>query len=92
MNGYWLTFRDGSHGYCQGINEYDAKIIAEKLTGKTVGGGQYRDISAKRLPHPANPVIWQLDHPVHGKSPAFCYSPDRCAGNTACQQMRACTE
>jgi hypothetical protein len=72
MNGYWLTFLDGSRGYCQGVNEYDAKAIAEKLTGKTVAGGQFRDIAAKRLPYPATPVIWQLDHPVNeGRTPPF---------------------
>ena len=39
MQGFWLTFTDGSKGYCQGVNEYDAKVIAEKLTGKKVAGG-----------------------------------------------------
>lgn len=92
MQGFWLTFTDGSNGYCQGGNEYDAKKIAEKLTGKVVAGGEYKDIAAKPLPHPATPVIWQLDHPVYGKSPPFCSRPDECAGKTSCPQNYACTE
>lgn len=92
MNGYWLTFTDGSKGYCQGGSEFDAKQIAEKLTGKKVAGGEYRDIAAKSLPYPANPVIWQLDHPVSGKCPTFCHAPNQCAGRTSCPQSYSCTE
>lgn len=92
MNTFWLTFTDGSKGCCQGSNEFDAKMIAEKLTGKTVAGGKYKDIEAKPLPYPANPIIWQLDHPCHGKTPAFCYKPNQCAGRTSCPQNRSCTD
>lgn len=92
MKGYWITFADGSTGYCQGGSEYDAKQIAEKLTGKKVGGGEWKDFTMKPLPYPANPVIWQLDHPVTGKCPAFCHSPKQCAGRTACPQRHSCTE
>lgn len=92
MKGFWLTFTDGSKGYCQGDSEYDAKTIAEKLTGKTVAGGNYKDIAAKPLPYPANPVIWQLDHPVSGKCPAFCFKPNECAGSSCCPQNYSCTE
>ena len=92
MTGYWLTFTDGTAGYCQGNSEFDAKQIAEKMTGKTVAGGKYKDIAAKTLPYPANPVIWQLDHPVHEKCPAFCYEPRKCAGATSCPQSYSCTE
>lgn len=92
MQGFWLTFTDGSNGYCEGGSEFDAKQIAEKLTGKTVAGGQFHDIAAKKLPYPAKPIIWQLDHPVTGKCPAFCHSPRQCAGRTSCPQSHSCTE
>ena len=92
MQGFWLTFTDQSQGYCEGGNAYDAKTIAQKVTGKTVAGGEYRDIEAKTLPYPANPIIWQFDHPVHGKCPPFCYSPKKCAGKTSCPQSHACSE
>ncbi len=92
MDGFWLTFTDGSNGYCEGANDFDAKRIAEKLTGKTVAGGKYKDIAAKRLPFPANPIIWQLDHPVNGKCPAFCYAPTKCAGKTSCPHSHACCD
>lgn len=92
MQGFWVTFTDGSNGYCEGGSEYDAAKIAEKLTGKKVGGGPYKDFTLKPLPYPANPVIWQLDHPVNGKCPAFCYKPKECAGRTSCPQRHSCTE
>jgi hypothetical protein len=91
MQGYWITFTDLSHGYCEGHNAYDAKAIAEKLTGKTVPGNKWNP-DLPTLPYPAEPVIWQLDHPVHGKCPAFCYRPEQCQGRTSCPQKRACTE
>lgn len=91
MEGYWITFTDGTKGYCEGVNAYDAKIIAEKLTGKTVGGEKYKP-DIPRLPYPARPVIWQLDHPVNGKCPAFCFKPNECKGKTACPQPYSCTE
>ena len=92
MKGYWITFTDGSTGYCEGESEYDAVQIAEKLSGKKVGGGPYVDFTMKKLPYPATPIIWQFDHPVHGKCPDFCYRPTECAGHGSCPQNRACTE
>lgn len=92
MQTFWLTFTDGSRACCQGVNEYDAKTIAEKLTGKTVAGGKYKDIAAKTLPYPAHPCIWQLNHPVRGECPLFCTRPDECAGKTSCPQRYSCTE
>lgn len=93
MQGFWITFTDGSNGYCEGGGAYDAKVIAEKLTGKTVkaGGGEWKP-EIPTLPYPAKPIIWQLDHPVHGKTPDFCHSPSQCKGRTSCPQNHSCTE
>ena len=85
MKAYWLTFTDGSHGCCEGQNDYDAKKIAEHITGKTVSG-------AEGLPYPATPIIWQFDHPIHGSTPAFCYTPEECKGCGSCPKSYACTE
>lgn len=92
MQTYWLTFTDGTESCCQGQGEYDAKIIAEHFTGKTVAGGKYKDIAAKPLPYPATPVIWKHNHPVHGECPSFCHAPKQCAGRTACPQSRSCCD
>lgn len=92
MNNYWLTFTDGSEACCQGQNEYDAKKIAEKLSGKKVAGGEYKDIAAMVLPYPSSPVIWRFEHPIHGLTPTFCYTPKKCAGKTACPGRPSCTE
>jgi hypothetical protein len=95
MKGYWLTFTDGSKGYCEGQNPYDAVKIAQKLTGKIVvhenEGDKYTP-ELKSLPYPADPIIWQFDHPVNGKCPAFCFQPNSCAGRTACPRPRACDD
>lgn len=93
VRGYWITFTDGSAGYCQGTSASDAIGIAEHLTGKTaVYEGERWNPVLKELPYPAKPVIWQLDHPVHGKTPAFCHSPHECAGSGSCPRPRSCTE
>jgi hypothetical protein len=92
MQGYWIKFTDGTEGYCEGGSEYDAKQIAEKFSGKTVGGGKWDNFTMKPLPYPANPVIWQFDHPISGKCPAFCYKPKECQGKSCCPQRHACTE
>jgi hypothetical protein len=85
MRGFWLTFSDGSGGYCQGYDKTDAIKIAEKITGKTAA-------DAKSLPYPGSPVIWQIDHPVYGPTPAFCISPKECAGRTSCPRRYSCVE
>ena len=93
MQGYWITFTDGTTGYCEGHSEYDAKSIAEHLTKKKVkADGDEWHPKLKPLPYPATPVIWQLDHPVNGKCPAFCHDPKNCQGRTACPKNYACSE
>lgn len=92
MTAYWLRFTDGSEACSEGQSPYDAKTIAEKITGKIVAGGKYDKIEAKVLPYPANPIIWQFDHPVNGKRPPFCHSPRQCAGRSSCPQRYACSE
>lgn len=94
MQGYWIKFDDGSAGYCEGQNPYDAKEIAEKLTGKIAvetGDNKWQP-KLKTLPYPAKPIIWQFEHPVRGKCPPFCYTPGQCCGRTACPKSYACSE
>jgi hypothetical protein len=85
MNNFWMTFEDGTAASCQGYDDYDAKKIAEKLSGKKVK-------ECKPLPYPADPSIWKFDHPLHGKTPSFCFRPKECKGRTACPQAYSCTE
>lgn len=93
MQGYWIRFTDSSRGYCEGETAFDAVLIAEHITGKTVDAGPNKwKPQLETLPYPSGPVIWQLDHPVHGKTPAFCHSPNQCCGRTACPQNYSCTE
>lgn len=93
MQTFWIKFADGSEACCQGESAYDARGIAEKITGKTVEGPKWEaGPNVRPLPYPASPVLWQLDHPCHGKTPNFCHAPKQCAGRTACPQRRSCTE
>ena len=92
MQAYWLTFTDGTKACCEGQGPRDAKIIAEKLTGKTVAGGVYDHIEAQTLPYPASPRVWGFEHPVVGQTPTFCWRPNECAGKGSCPQSRSCTE
>lgn len=85
MQPFWITFSDGSAACCEGQSMLDAKLIAERLTGKT-------SVKAEVLPYPAHPVIWQFNHPVYGVTPTFCFSPSRCVGRTACQRSISCVE
>lgn len=84
MQAFWITFEDGTTGCCEGQGAADAKEIAAKVRGDKVR-------QAQELPYPAAPLIWQFDHPVHGKTPAFCHQPDRCAGCRACPRSISCT-
>lgn len=85
MKNFWVTYKDGTTGSCQGMNDYDAKAIAEKIKEKEVE-------SLYTLPYPAMPVIWKFDHPVHGECPSFCYTPELCVGKSSCPHQRACSE
>lgn len=94
MKGYWITFTDGTSGYCQGVDPYDAVQIAEHVSRKTVKipNGNKWNPDIPTLPYPATPIIWQFEHPVNGKCPPFCYTPSKCAGCTSCPKDGACSE
>jgi hypothetical protein len=94
MNNFWITFTDGSRAHCQGDSAYDAKVIAEKVTGKTVADckNKWDTGSIKTLPYPAEPSVWKFEHPVHGKTPSFCHDPKNCCGKTACPKSYSCVE
>ena len=93
MNSYWIKFTDGTETCCQGETAYDARQIAEKLTGKTVEGPKWdAGPNVQTLPYPASPVVWKFEHPIHGKTPNFCYAPKQCKGRTSCPQNYSCTE
>lgn len=84
MTPYWITFEDGSQACCEGHDAADAMRIAGYLSGKAAE-------TAEEIPYPANPCIWQFEHPVSGKHPRFCIKPRECAGKRSCPQSRACT-
>ena len=97
MNVYWIKFEDGTTGYCEGQSAGDAVKIAQHVTGKTVDLGEHKwrpeeSGNVKPNPYPVTRMIWQFDHPVHGKTPAFCYGSQRCIGRSSCPQSSSCTE
>ena len=42
MQTYWLKFDDGSESPCQGQSAYDAVLIAEHISGKSVAGSEFK--------------------------------------------------
>ena len=84
MQAYWITFEDTTAGCCEGTSARDAKSIAEHISEKKVA-------KMEILPYPASPEIWQFDHPIHGKTPAFCMNPTTCAGHQSCPRSPCCT-
>lgn len=94
MQAYWLKFTDGSTGHCEGQTAFDAVRIAEHFTGKTVDDKNLSTGESevvKKIPYPASPMIWQFEHPVYGKTPAFCYRGSLCHGRGACPGNPSCT-
>jgi hypothetical protein len=81
MQGYWISFTDGSKGYCEGTNAGDAMKRAQEITGKVAQD------NPPTLPYPAIPTIWKSTD-----CPPFCYSPEQCKGRTACPKNYACSE
>lgn len=85
MKHFWVVFDDGSSGCCDGENDFEAKRIAEHVQKKTAS-------AVNELPYAAKPTIWAFDHPIFGKPPAFCYTPEHCQGRKACPKNYACSE
>lgn len=92
MKSWWVTFTDGTQVCCDGESAYDAKRIAEHFTKKKVAGGEYKDFDVKELPYPSSKAAWRYEHPIHGAIPSFCYTPNKCAGNSSCPRQPACSE
>ena len=59
--------------------------LAEELRGDKV-------TQIRRLPYPAMPRLTNHVQPTGDVTPAFCYRPEQCAGNTSCRQRRSCTD
>ena len=97
MQTYWLKFTDGTARYCQGQTASDAVRIAEYFTERTVDiepenkWHPERSENVKTVPYPAKPMIWQFEHPVDGKTPAFCYGGAGCHGRSSCPKNPSCT-
>lgn len=85
MQSYWLTFKGHAAGCVDAESEYDAKLIGKHFTKVDVE-------TCRTLPYPASPRISAYVHPVHGKCPSFCYSPEKCAGRTSCPGNRSCVD
>ncbi|MDV4167834.1 hypothetical protein [Rhodovulum sp. FJ3] len=98
MQAYWLKFTDGTSGHCEGQSAFDAVRIAEHLTKKKVAVEDHlkykpqESEAVKTLPYPARPMIWQMEHPVFGKTPTFCFGGAECRGRGACPRSHSCCD
>lgn len=80
MRHYWVTFTDMTAGTVDAPDAETAGAVAELLTSKRVG-------AAAVLPYPALPIIWQAS-----AIPAFCLSPNSCAGRASCPRRYSCVD
>lgn len=85
MKSWWIEFEGGSSGCCSGVSAYDAKMIAEHVSGKISPN------EPLQLPYPARPTIWAYEHPIRGVTPPFCHSPEQCKGRSSCPNNPSCT-
>ena len=99
MQAYWVELEDGGSVCTEAQSTYDAALIVEKITERRVKRKPGQDtlwpasgLEIACLPYPASPVVWQLDHPVHGKCPTFCFNPDGCKGRSSCPRPIACCD
>lgn len=96
MQTFWIKFTDGTSGHCEGQSAYDAVRIAEHITGKTADvDNKYqpdKSPNVQSLPYPTRGMIWQFEHPIHGKTPPFCSGGVECRGRGSCPKSYACTE
>ena len=78
---YWAKFEGRGPACVEAYSPEAAIKMGERLTGRKV-------LSVESLPYPASPRI----SPEKSRCPEFCYSPDACAGHTACPKQFACSE
>lgn len=85
MNSYWLTFEGRKPACVEAGDEESAAISGFSLTGAKV-------LTCKVLPYPALPRLNPYKDPQYGVCPAFCYTPEKCAGFTSCPGSYSCTD
>lgn len=79
FNIYWVEFENGRKGTIKAKDANDAKRIGLSIVGCEA-------IEVNTLPYPAEPKLNAID------CPSFCFSPERCKGQTSCPRLYSCTE
>ena len=83
---WWVDFVSGRSGFVEAPNHAAAIAIGFRETGNAAR-------RARPIPYPAQPIIFQEpERPGKPQCPAFCYSPNMCAGRTSCPKSYACSE
>lgn len=82
---FWITFEKTSAACVEASGVTECIKLAEELRGDKV-------TQIRRLPYPAMPRLTNHVQPTGDVTPAFCYRPEQCAGNTSCRQRRSCTD
>lgn len=77
---YWVTFKNHSPGCVIGENPTAAMQTAFSQTGELPD-------EVKGLPYKAMPMIGQDNN-----EPAFCFTPERCAGHSCCTRSISCVD
>jgi hypothetical protein len=80
MRAFWVEF-EKHHAVCiEAATAEDASRLALAATGEAA-------TKVRDLPYPAIPRVGE-----QSECPAFCYSPQECAGRTSCPKSYACSE
>lgn len=86
MQYWWITFVQ-VEGNVNPAATCVAAESEEKARELASTGGCVVD-TCKILPYPADPML----NPGDSNCPAFCWTPQECAGRTSCPKRRACSE
>ena len=78
MKPFWVKFEGRESACVEAADSEAALALATELTGK-------KAVSCQPIPYPASP---QLNA---GRCPPFCYTPQQCAGRSACPKDYACS-
>lgn len=81
---FWVTFKDGTRGTIEAKDESEARERGAAVIG-------HEALTAHVLPYPASPILFRTPG-QENPCPPFCYTPEVCAGHSACPKRRACSE
>lgn len=89
MPSFWITFKGRNSACVEAEDEKTAMVAARIASGA-------QPIKAETLPHPADPrLVTKSYKDPKGREyniPSFCYTPEKCAGDSCCHKQPSCVD